>query len=716
MATGSGIALDAAGAAYIVGSTTSFDLPVTPGAFQMSPGITTDADTVGGGASVYDAFVAKIGADDAPGLALAPATTPFSSQRLGTTSPAHQIRLLAAGSEPLAIASIEASGDFAQTNTCGSLLAPGATCSISVTFAPTAIGDRAGAITFVDNAAGSPHVLPLGGSGIDPQVALSATSLTFAGQDIGTTSAAQTVSLSNPGSTDLYVDQIAATGDFAQTSTCGQVVGPGASCTISVSFTPTIAGTRTGSLYIRDNAAGSPRLISLTGTATGTGPVVVLSPDRLTFGTQGVGTTSAPQAVTLSNTGNGSLTISGIAVFGALVQTNTCGNSVAAGASCIFSVSFAPTYVGIQSGRVTITDNAPGSPHVVNGTGTGAAPWVALSPSTLTFGSQRVGTTSAAQTVTLSNTGGADLTISSIMTSGDFAQTNTCGSTVAPGADCTISVTFAPTATGSRTGAVTITHDAAAGSPHVVSLSGTGTAPAVALSPSTLTFGSQRVGTTSAAQTVSLSNTGGADLDHLQHRRQWRLRSGQYLRERGRPRGRLHDQRHLCSHRHRIPDGRGDHHGRRRRQPACRFVDRHRNYPRGRSVSEHLDVWQPAGRHHERRADGDSQQHRRRRLDHLQHRDHRRLRPDQYLRQQRGRRRRLHDPRHLYAQGYGVPDGRGDDHGRRRRQPTRDRSFRNGDPKVELQRPQTARANTITVPPSRSHDRTRRGDGTGSGR
>src|SRR5208337_3294665 len=113
---------------------------------------------------------------------------------------------------------------------------------------------------------------------------------------------------------------------------------------------------------------------------------------------------------------------------------------------------------------VSITDNAAGSPQTISLTGTGQAPSVSLSPSSLAFGGQMVGTTSAPQSVTLANTGNGTLSITSISASGDFAETNTCGSSVAAGASCTISVTFTPTATGTRTGAVSIT-DNAAGSP-----------------------------------------------------------------------------------------------------------------------------------------------------------------------------------------------------------------------------------------------------------
>src|SRR5207249_1967870 len=184
-----------------------------------------------------------------------------------------------------------------------------------------------------------------------------------------------------------------------------------------------------------------------------------LSPTSLTFSSQNVGATSAPQAVTLSNSGSAPLSISSIAITGAdsgdFAQTNNCNSSLAAGAQCTINVTFRPAATGTRTGTLTVTDNASGSPQTASLTGTGVAPAATLSPTSLTFASQDVGATSAPQAVTLSNPGSGPLSISSIAitgaNSGDFAQTNNCGSSVAAGAKCTINVTFRPTATGTRT-------------------------------------------------------------------------------------------------------------------------------------------------------------------------------------------------------------------------------------------------------------------------
>ena len=218
-----------------------------------------------------------------------------------------------------------------------------------------------------------------------------------------------------------------------------------------------------------------------------TAPVVSLSPTSLSFGNHQVNTTSAAQTVTLKNSGNAALTIKGIGLSGPnsgdFHQQNTCPSSsstLAAGASCFISVIFTPTAEGTRSASLSIADNASGSPQSValSGSGTNtSAPVVSLSPTSLSFGNQQANTTSAARTVTLTNSGNAALTIKGIGLSGPnsgvFHQQHTCSSSLAPGASCTISVTFTPTAEGNCSASLSIA-DNASGSPQSVTLSGTG--------------------------------------------------------------------------------------------------------------------------------------------------------------------------------------------------------------------------------------------------
>jgi hypothetical protein len=221
---------------------------------------------------------------------------------------------------------------------------------------------------------------------------------------------------------------------------------------------------------------------------------VVVSPANVDFGTQLIGATTAPQTVTLTNNNSTALAITSVAVVAntplaagtdfAIVPGGTCGASLAAGASCTVNVAFTPSVASAESAQLVFTDTDP-TPQfaTLTGTGTANAPVAVVMPTSLDFGSQLVTTTSSpAKTITLKNNGNLVLNIASITSSGDFAETNTCGTSLPAGMTCTISVTFTPTATGARTGTITIT-DNANGSPRTVALTGTGsdftvTAPA----------------------------------------------------------------------------------------------------------------------------------------------------------------------------------------------------------------------------------------------
>jgi hypothetical protein len=207
-------------------------------------------------------------------------------------------------------------------------------------------------------------------------------------------------------------------------------------------------------------------------------PAVNLSPVSLNFGSHVSQSPNRPQSVTLTNTGSGALSIPSIAASGDFAQASNCGTTVAVGNNCTINAIPTPTRSGARSGALSLSDNASGSPQSVTPSGPEAAePGVSLTPAGLVFLSQNVGATITAQSITLTNTGTATLTITSIVVTGtnasDFGQTNSCGSSVAAGATCTIGVTFTPSASGARTATLSVT-DNANGSPQTVSLSGTG--------------------------------------------------------------------------------------------------------------------------------------------------------------------------------------------------------------------------------------------------
>lgn len=205
---------------------------------------------------------------------------------------------------------------------------------------------------------------------------LAASTLTFTSQPVGSTSSAQTVTLNDTGTAPLAITSITASGDFTATNTCGTTVAAGGGCTINITFTPTAGGARTGSLAITDNSdgiAGGVQTVALIGTATA--PAVSLSAP-LTFAAQLIGATSSSQSITLTNSGNASLTftaaptVTGPFAIAASGTTCSTANRVAAAATCTVAVTFTPAAGGASAGSVSFSDNAPGSPQTVVLSGT----------------------------------------------------------------------------------------------------------------------------------------------------------------------------------------------------------------------------------------------------------------------------------------------------------------------------------------------------------
>ena len=207
-----------------------------------------------------------------------------------------------------------------------------------------------------------------------PVVSLSPSALSFGNQNVGTSSTPQNVTLTNTGSAILKISSIviSVASPFHQTNNCPSSLAAGAKCTISVKFRPGNKGVFHGAVSVTDNAPGSPQEVPLTGTGT----FVQLVPTKLNFGTQPVGTRSLAKKITLTNKGNSAVKITGIAITGAdpgdFSEINTCGKSVASGASCFIKVTFKPLAKGKRTGDVSVYDNGGGSPQqaMLIGTGT----------------------------------------------------------------------------------------------------------------------------------------------------------------------------------------------------------------------------------------------------------------------------------------------------------------------------------------------------------
>jgi hypothetical protein len=211
-------------------------------------------------------------------------------------------------------------------------------------------------------------------------------------------------------------------------------------------------------------------------------PVATLAPVAVDFGAVTLNTPSATRAVSLSNTGNAPLSLSAVNLGGAnageFSQTHNCpvGGSIAPGASCTISAKFTPAATGSRAATLTLTSNASGSPAVdLKGTGMVQASALAqVAPTQAIFGSVRIGKTSDERKIRVRNTGTSPLLISSVSVTGDFVYESDCTAPLAAGKSCEMNVKFKPTAVGARTGELSVASNAA-GAPHVVKLSGTGT-------------------------------------------------------------------------------------------------------------------------------------------------------------------------------------------------------------------------------------------------
>ncbi len=467
----------------------------------------------------------------------------FASTAVGSTTAAQTVTVSAStksSTYSLSGLTVSTTGDFARAGgTCGTALSFGTSCTVLVTFTPTASGARTGTLSIAHNNTLTPIAIALSGTGSGaaataPVASISPASLTLAATAIGATSAAQNVTVGNTGNAALSISAITMSNpaDFiiaGGTCSAGGSVAAGSNCIVSVAFKPGAGatGARSGSLSIAHNAAGSPGSVSLSGSATAAAAPAAALTASLAFGSVNVGTTSTAQTATLTNSGTAPLTIGTLSTASTefAISGGTCaaGGSVAAAGSCSVNISFTPSAAGARSATLVVTHNASGASSSTGLAGTGVAlsPVIGVSPTTLSF-SQTINTSSALQTVTVSNTGTAALTISALSVGGAQASefqigtgtTCTAGGSVAANGSCLLKLSFTPTASGARNASLSITHNAS-GSPTSITLNGTGTAtpqPAISLDAAMLTFPSQTVGSASAGQTVTVSNSGSATL------------------------------------------------------------------------------------------------------------------------------------------------------------------------------------------------------------
>jgi Abnormal spindle-like microcephaly-assoc'd, ASPM-SPD-2-Hydin len=492
------------------GASCAIQVTFTPSQSGDRPGQLAISANVSGG----QLAVALDGTGTSTGLVgLSPGSLSFGQIAVGSTSSAQSVTVGNAGVAAVSVSSSTAGAPFSiSTNACGSSLAANSDCEISVVFKPTQLGMATGILTLVD-AAGTQTVALSGTGAATATDVLSPSSLAFPATVSGQLSTAQNVVLTNSG--DLPLNSIAAStsAGFQASDNCGGSLAGHASCAISVVFAPTQVGGQSGTLKVSD--ASQTQTVALSGTGLQP-PSLSVNSAQISFAAQPVGSASAPATLNVSNTGGAAMANVGFQITGPAATSfstglTTCGSTLTAGSVCTVQVIFTPTAAGASAATLIISSSTIGVAAVqvpLSGTGQ-AVSGLSVSPAQMAFTQPAIGQASASQTAAISNlssvvAGGLTLTLT-----GPFSLTqNACGSTLAAGASCTAGIVFTPIANGTSTGSLTVSSPAFA-SPVTLALSGAGGAAGAAqIQPAVLNFPTTGVGTASAAQSVTITNSG----------------------------------------------------------------------------------------------------------------------------------------------------------------------------------------------------------------
>jgi trimeric autotransporter adhesin len=439
-----------------------------------------------------------------PAVALSTSSLAFGDRELGGNAQ-QSFTLCNNGQAPLIFSSFTwagASSDYTRTGTCAvnTPLAFGPTCTaansctVTVAFAPSVVGARNAALTTNSNASNGSATVNITGSGVPvpaSQVSLSLAELNFGAQSVGGLYLPRSVVLTNSGTASLALEAVSINGaafTLTNNTPCPSTLAPASSCTIETRFTPPIAGINySGDITITDNATGSPHRVALQGSGSAVViPVLAWSPavSSLEFGDAGVGTPSAVQTATLLNQGPGGVILNLVNTVGAdaanysvtLVGCSV-GQTVFEGQTCQVNAQFNPSSLGKKSAAIQVASTGSLPPILgLNGTGLGGPnAQLQLSATKLAFADTRVGAQSLPMELTLSSKGSGAVHITQLAALGPYTiQRKSCASvpfTLPPGAECTVTISFQPTAEGASFGTLRISSDAS-NAPQEVALSG----------------------------------------------------------------------------------------------------------------------------------------------------------------------------------------------------------------------------------------------------
>jgi hypothetical protein len=444
----------------------------------QATGSTTGSFTIASDASNSPLTVALTGTGTQPGLASTPASVSFGNVVVGATGSV-SVNLSNTGSASVTIsqASVTGTGFTIVGSPNGQTIQAGQSLSFTAQFLPTSVGNATGSISVASNAPNSPMTIALTGAGTEAGLGVSPSAVNFKGVVVGSSGTA-TLNLSNSGSAAVTISQasVAGTGFTISGLAAGLTIQPGQNSSFTAKFLPTSTGSASGSVSISSNSPNSPMTIALTG--TGTQPEIGAIPSSAPFGNVAVGNTNS-QTITLTNGGTANLIISQGSVSGNGFKITGLSTplTITPGSNATFNAVFTPTGAGKVTGSISLANDAPSSPYTIALSGTGVAETQLLSfnVSSLSFGNVSVGSNTSLPAA-LTNTGNSNVTISSANTTGAGFMVSgvSSGESLSPNQSIPVTVQFAPSASGTVNGNLTIL-SSATDSPTSISLSGTGT-------------------------------------------------------------------------------------------------------------------------------------------------------------------------------------------------------------------------------------------------
>lgn len=490
---------------------------------------------VAGGKDVAEASLTGTG--EYPSLVLSPRAVRAPSTIVGQSAAPVRVTV----SNPTSL-SVDVTGtgivtggeDFAQSNNCGTTLAPGGSCLVNIQFTPTASGERNGNWSATTSL--GTYTMGLNGSGL-LILTVSPGSLDFPSINLGKSSDVQALTITNPtpqaanlSGPGMGMSISGGAGDFGQTNNCGTQLAAGASCQASLKFTPSAAGDRQGSWSVVSSFG--PSFVWLNGKGTKPNGSIDesnnnVTPSKdpvsdgfkhytITFLDTEVSMSSAVRDVKFTNKGDGPLGIQGISILNGdtdFSQSNNCGAVLPAGTFCTISLLFTPSALGARTGNVVLLSETGNYSFDMSAKGVGAAgQW--KPDTTADFGDVAVGTT-AQRSFTLLNTGTLPAKMVSTSLEGETLTvvSNACGTADAPisiaaGGSCKVTVKYSPTAPGKLTSATLTATGRLANGPVKFSLSGNAPTPVLAFDATpTGDYGTTTVGAT-ASRTFTLRNAG----------------------------------------------------------------------------------------------------------------------------------------------------------------------------------------------------------------